>query len=151
VSRGRKGIVSSVFEVGVQCERLSFQRGFRQTWNRVGFVRCRMGIGICGMQGRMLARATEKLKLEKVIITGGNFKQNSDDRSALSAKDLLELITQDETKDGEAQSAEVSDADLQQVMCRLDLEGKKAPYPMVGPGWEVVVDGSSSSLLGGVA
>jgi hypothetical protein len=38
-----------------------------------------------------------------VIITGGNFKQNSDDRSALSAKDLLELITQDETKDGEAQ------------------------------------------------
>lgn len=45
----------------------------------------------------------------------------------------------------------MSEADLDRVMCRLDLEGKKAPYPLVGPGWEVVLDTSSSSLLAGVA
>ena len=101
------------------------------------------------VEGRMLARANEKLKLEKVIITGGNFKQD-DSGSSLSVNDILGLIKGDDDADGLAQSADISDTDLDMMMDRSDLQGKKAMAPVVGPGWEVIAEGGSSNLLSGV-
>ena len=53
-------------------------------------------------------------------------------------------------KDGVPQSADISDADLEMIMCRDDLLGLAKPNPRSGPGWEEVEDRSGMSLLGNV-
>eukprot|EP00959_Pyramimonas_sp_CCMP1952_P010990 230120-Pyramimonas_sp.AAC.3 len=72
--------------------------------------------------------------------------------SSLCASDVLDMLQQeDDIKDGIQQSADITDEDLAMVMDRDDLLGKKAPYPVVGPGWEVVTEATGSALLGSVA
>ena len=53
--------------------------------------------------------------------------------------------------DGLAQSADISEADLEMIMDRRDLLGQKKPNQPVGPGWEEVEDRSGMSLLGNVS
>jgi hypothetical protein len=71
--------------------------------------------------------------------------------SSLCASDVLELLVQEDLQDGLQQSMDISEEDLTMIMDRDDLLGKKAAYPAVGPGWEVVTEATGSALLGGVA
>ena len=68
-----------------------------------------------------------------------------------STDELIALLKGDvDESDGIPQSADISDADLDMIMCRDDLVGKAKPNPRVGPGWEEVEDRSGMSLLGNV-
>ncbi|KAK3270878.1 hypothetical protein CYMTET_20748 [Cymbomonas tetramitiformis] len=108
------------------------------------------------VEGRMLKRANSKLKLEQVIITGGNFKLQEEGRvatkrlwavstnapdgngeytaglyrkgasSSLSAADLVNLLKQDVAEDGEPQSGDISDKMLEKVLDRTDMLNKSA-------------------------
>ncbi|GBG69087.1 hypothetical protein CBR_g3785 [Chara braunii] len=106
------------------------------------------------VEGRMLAVAGNKLKLEKVVITKGNFRQESvPQKEAVKDEDVLELLKADEsTLDDICQSCDVSDEDLARVLDRSDLTktfdpSKTPPLPMKGPGWAVVQGGTSGSVL----
>lgn len=107
------------------------------------------------VEGRMLKRANSKLKLEQVIITGGNFKLQEEGgaSSSLSAAELVNLLKQDVAEDGEPQSGDISDNMLEKVLDRSDMLNKTTnrvePYTS-GIGFEVVDDKSSSTLLSGV-
>ena len=119
------------------------------------------------VEGKMLARAGSKLALEKLVITKGNFRQESGKEGAAAAKEgqkpkasgggvstdeLIALLRGDVPEDAEGlpQSTDISDADLDMIMDRRDLLGKAPPNPPVGPGWEEVEDRSGMSLLGNV-
>ena len=117
------------------------------------------------VEGKMLSRANSKLALEKLVITKGNFRQEigSEANATLkggrkkasggggSTDELIALLRGDvDEKDGVPQSADISDADLEMIMCRDDLLGLAKPNPRSGPGWEEVEDRSGMSLLGNV-
>lgn len=119
------------------------------------------------VEGKMLSRANSKLALEKLVITKGSFRQDEFDKDdgskhgktrkkkasggGGSTDELIALLKGDvDESDGIPQSADISDADLDMIMCRDDLVGKAKPNPRVGPGWEEVEDRSGMSLLGNV-
>ena len=117
------------------------------------------------VEGKMLSRANSKLALEKLVITKGNFRQEIGKEAdatleggrkkasggGVSTDELVALLRGDvDDKDGVPQSADISDADLEMIMCRDDLLGKAKPNPRSGPGWEEVEDRSGMSLLGNV-
>ena len=116
------------------------------------------------VEGKMLSRANSKLALEKLVITKGNFRQEIGKEAeesgkrpkasggGVSTEELMALLKGDVTdSDGVAQSADITDADLEMIMDRRDLLGEKKPNPPVGPGWEEVEDRSGMSLLGNVS
>ena len=114
------------------------------------------------VEGKMLSRANSKLALEKLVITKGNFRQEIGKEAeegkkgkasggGVSTDELVALLRGDvDDKDGIAQSRDISDKDLDMIMCRDDLIGKAKPPPRTGPGWEEVEDRSGMSLLGNV-
>ena len=117
------------------------------------------------VEGKMLSRANSKLALEKLVITKGNFRQEIGNEAnatlkggrkkasggGVSTDELIALLRGDvDEKDGVPQSADISDADLEMIMCRDDLLGLAKPNPRSGPGWEEVEDRSGMSLLGNV-
>ena len=127
------------------------------------------------VEGKMLSRANSKLALEKLVITKGNFRQEGAEMDAkdgaskagggekkaasksssatagVGVEELMALLKgEDQDDDGISQSADISDADLDMIMDRDDLLGKKKPNPRTGPGWEEVEDRSGMSLLGNV-
>jgi ATP-dependent DNA helicase len=117
------------------------------------------------VEGKMLSRANSKLALEKLVITKGNFRQEIGSEAnatlkggrkkasggGVSTDELIALLRGDvDEKDGVPQSADISDADLEMIMCRDDLLGLAKPNPRSGPGWEEVEDRSGMSLLGNV-
>ena len=113
------------------------------------------------VEGKMLRRANSKLALEKLVITKGNFRQEIGNEAVggrkkasgggVSTDELIALLRGDvDEKDGVPQSADISDADLEMIMCRDDLLGLAKPNPRSGPGWEEVEDRSGMSLLGNV-
>lgn len=117
------------------------------------------------VEGKMLSRANSKLALEKLVITKGNFRQELADEESenkkkgkkkasgggVSTDELIALLKGDvDESDGVPQSADITDADLEMIMCRDDLVGKAKANPRVGPGWEEVEDRSGMSLLGNV-
>ena len=117
------------------------------------------------VEGKMLSRANSKLALEKLVITKGNFRQEIGKEAnatlkggrkkasggGVSTDELIVLLRGDvDDGDGVPQSADISDADLETIMCRDDLLGKAKPNPRSGPGWEEVEDRSGMSLLGNV-
>ena len=116
------------------------------------------------VEGNILSRANSKLALEKLVITKGNFRQEIGKEAeesgkrpkasggGVSTEELMALLKGDVTdSDGVAQSADITDADLEMIMDRRDLLGEKKPNPPVGPGWEEVEDRSGMSLLGNVS
>ena len=114
------------------------------------------------VEGKMLSRANSKLALEKLVITKGNFRQEIGKEAeegkkgkasggGVSTDELIALLRGDvDDNDGIAQSRDISDKDLDIIMCRDDLIGKAKPPPRTGPGWEEVEDRSGMSLLGNV-
>jgi ATP-dependent DNA helicase len=117
------------------------------------------------VEGKMLSRANSKLALEKLVITKGNFRQEIGKEAdatlkggrkkasggGVSTDELIALLRGDvDEKDGVPQSADISDENLEMIMCRDDLLGKAKPNPRSGPGWEEVEDRSGMSLLGNV-
>ena len=70
----------------------------------------------------------------------------------MSTDELVALLRGDvDDKDGIAQSRDISDKDLDMIMCRDDLIGKaKRPRPERGRGGKEVEDRSGMSLLGNV-
>ena len=116
------------------------------------------------VEGKMLSRANSKLALEKLVITKGNFRQEIGKEAedggkrpkasggGVSTDELIALLKGDVSdSDGLAQSADISDADLEMIMDRRDLLGQTKPIQPVGPGWEEVEDRSGMSLLGNVS
>ena len=106
------------------------------------------------VEGKMLKKAASKLALEKLVVTGGGFKQEKTDGDrALGAEELMALL-KGETAPGDEdlpQSANISDADLDVILDRRDLLGEIPPNPERGVGWEDVEDRSGMSLLGNVS
>ncbi len=105
------------------------------------------------VEGKMLKRAGSKLMLERLVITQGNFQEMKEQKgSSLSAGELVELLRGEASGDeGLPQSGVVSDADLEVILDRRDLDGTlprgKAPPPLRGVGFEVVEDKSGKSIL----
>ena len=102
------------------------------------------------VEGKMLARANSKLKLEKLVITHGGFTDAAGSAKAgsMRAEDLIALLRGDAGADAdegaEPQSGVISDADLRTIMDRRDMDGTAprgaAPPPTRGTGFELVDD-----------
>ena len=107
------------------------------------------------VEGKMLKRAGSKLMLERLVITQGNFqevKEANSKGSSLSSNELVALLRGETTGDeGLPQSGVISDADLEVLMDRRDLEGTlpkgQQPPPLRGVGFEVIEDKSGKSIL----
>eukprot|EP00198_Chlamydomonas_reinhardtii_P008862 XP_001698199.1 SNF2 superfamily protein [Chlamydomonas reinhardtii] len=92
---------------------------------------------------RMLARAESKKALERIVIKKGAFKEVDQQAASTSADELVQLLNPDTRTDDLPQSGVVSDDVLAQLLDRSHLpDGAPVlPYPAVGKGYEVVVDG----------
>lgn len=104
----------------------------------------------------MLKRANSKLMLERLVITQGNFQEVREGNSkgaSLSASELVELLRGETSGEAEGvpQSGPISDADLEVLMDRSDMDGSALkgapPPPLRGVGFEVVADQSGKSVL----
>ena len=103
----------------------------------------------------MLKRAGSKLMLERLVITQGNFqevKEGNSKGSSLSSSELVALLRGETTGDeGLPQTGVISDADLEVLLDRRDLDGTLPPGvpppPTRGVGFEVVEDKSGKSIL----
>eukprot|EP00245_Coleochaete_scutata_P017508 TRINITY_DN860_c0_g6_i1.p2 TRINITY_DN860_c0_g6~~TRINITY_DN860_c0_g6_i1.p2 ORF type:complete len:161 (-),score=33.61 TRINITY_DN860_c0_g6_i1:198-608(-) len=101
---------------------------------------------------KMLKVANDKLKMEHLVITKGNFNQDKDSSQdkPLHEMDLLSILRpeRDETEEL-VQGQDISDRDLEMILDRSDMlqtpEGAKAKAerPLRGPGFEVVIPGGS--------
>lgn len=102
------------------------------------------------VEGRILKRASSKLMLEKLIIHSGNFRMGVE--KGFSANELVSLLKPESDGANVPQSGAISDADLELLLDRSDLEGKPGArvLPLAGVGWEVVEDQSSHGLLSAV-
>lgn len=108
------------------------------------------------VEGKMLEVAGSKLALDRVVMKQGTFSDGLQKGSSVDVDELRKLMAKEVSGGGVAQSADISDADLDRLMDRSDLE-KSAPaarskpaIAKVGPGWEVVDAKDSSALLSGV-
>ena len=107
------------------------------------------------VEGKMLKRAGSKLMLERLVITQGNFqevKEGNSKGSSLSSNELVALLRGETAGDeGMPQSGVISDADLEILMDRRDLDGTlpkgQGPPPLRGVGFEVIEDKSGKSIL----
>lgn len=107
------------------------------------------------VEGRMLERAASKLKLERLVITKGNFKQEEKEQSvSVQATEILDLIgaTQQEQGVKSESGDDISEAALQKLLDRSDLRDgfKGRPFPKEGPGFKVVEAEDGRGLLSGV-
>ncbi|KAF8713998.1 hypothetical protein HU200_027988 [Digitaria exilis] len=97
------------------------------------------------VDGRIIKRAFEKLKLEHVVIGKGQFEQDRAKPNALDEAELLALLRDEQAEEDKLVQTDISDEDLLKLMDRSDLSGPPggagaAPLiPLKGPGWEVVV------------
>lgn len=105
------------------------------------------------VEGQMLRRAADKMKLERLVIRKGVFKEvleSEKQSTSMNASELLALLRSDKVDDV-AQSGAVSDDVLTALLDRTHLaQGKAAPYPASGVGYEVVQSHDSAALLSGV-
>ena len=107
------------------------------------------------VEGRILKRASSKLLLEKLIIHNGNFRLSGDKAGAssgFSATELVSLLKSDTDGADVPQSAALSEADLELLLDRSDMEGVPGArvLPPKGVGWEVVEDQASHGLLSSI-
>lgn len=98
----------------------------------------------------MLKKATSKLMLEKLVVTAGGFNKhageraNEDKRAGLNPQELVELLRAsggDGNGGSLAESGDITDALLDRLMDRSDLEGKEPKggrLPPIGVGYEMV-------------
>ncbi|CAN6196774.1 unnamed protein product [Urochloa humidicola] len=98
------------------------------------------------IEGRMIKRAFEKLKLEHVVIGKGQFEQErAKPNNALDETELLALLRDEQADEDKLIQTDISDEDLLKLMNRSDLSGPPAApdstplIPLKGPGWEVVM------------
>lgn len=106
------------------------------------------------VEGKMLKKAAGKLALEKLVVTGGQFKQDkTQGKKEFSADELIALLRGDTgVKDDDLpQSANISDKDLDVILDRRDLLGEIPRNPSIGVGWEDAEDRSGMSLLGNIS
>jgi ATP-dependent DNA helicase len=106
------------------------------------------------VEGKMLKKAAGKLALEKLVVTGGQFKQDkSQSKKEFGADELVALLKGDTGVNDEdlPQSADISDKDLDVILDRRDLLGLIPPNPCSGVGWEDAEDRSGMSLLGNIS
>ena len=132
------------------------------------------------VEGRMLDRAASKLKLEKLVITKGNFKQEEKEKPvSVQATEILDLIgASGSIRTEKAEGGEdIREKDLNKILdrrlallvvllaplkcvilscfrmqCYSDLEDNyKGPaYPREGTGFKVVEAEDGRGLLSGV-
>lgn len=111
------------------------------------------------VEGKMLARAASKLKLEKLVISGANLKQGTTKEKStesMSTEELIALLKGRDLNTGLdediPQSGVIDDKNLEIITRRKDLTGEQpVPNPEQGVGWENVEDRSGMSLLGNVS
>ncbi|KAJ7517902.1 hypothetical protein O6H91_21G045300 [Diphasiastrum complanatum] len=105
---------------------------------------------------RMLKVANNKLKLEHLVIEKGQFRQERDHpKTTLEESDLLNLLKQERDEEEEfVQSAEISEENLLKMLERHDLVADcfktnlvSQPFPLQGPGWEVVTQKAAGTNL----
>ena len=108
------------------------------------------------VDGKMLSRAKDKLKLEKIVITKGNFRQDYDDQKkaiTASKEEIIDLLKPD-SDEGEAlaNSGVVDDKMLERICNREDLlDGYKGDkLPSVGVGYRIPEADTGANLLSGV-
>ncbi|KAJ4965527.1 hypothetical protein NE237_017376 [Protea cynaroides] len=104
------------------------------------------------VEGRMLKRAFNKLKLEHVVIGKGQFQQERTKPNTLEEEDLLALLQEEEDAEDKLIQTDISDEDLHKVLDRSDLivDPDKISidaFPLKGPGWEVVLPTKSGGML----
>lgn len=108
---------------------------------------------------RMLKVASDKLKLEHLVIEKGHFRQERDHpKITLEESDLLALLKQEQNEEEElVQSAEISEVNLLRLLDRADLvisshqrRDDTCNLPLKGPGWEVVVRSGKNNLLSSI-
>ncbi|KAL0921858.1 hypothetical protein M5K25_008972 [Dendrobium thyrsiflorum] len=113
------------------------------------------------VEGKIIKRAFGKLKLEHVVIGKGDFHQDRARTNALDEAELLALLRNEEDPEDKLYQTDISDEDLLRLMDRSDLiqargtdgtEESAPPFPLKGPGWEIVVPTKSGgSLLSAVS
>eukprot|EP00850_Spirogloea_muscicola_P003952 SM000016S01940 [mRNA] locus=s16:720786:725951:- [translate_table: standard] len=104
---------------------------------------------------KMLQVASDKLKLEHLVIAKGQFKQEADStKSGLEEAELVALLRPEQKdEDIEVQSTTIGDDNLELLLDRSDLEeghpdmAKCKSLPWKGPGWQVVMQGGSTSSV----
>ncbi|KAJ7944298.1 putative Chromatin-remodeling complex ATPase chain [Quillaja saponaria] len=113
------------------------------------------------IDGRIMKRASSKLKLEHVVIGKGQFHQERakpENSDVLEEEDLLALLRDEETAEDKMIQTDISDEDLEKVLDRSDLivnaltdvETSNGPinsFPPKGHGWEVVVSAATGGML----
>lgn len=114
------------------------------------------------VEGKMLARAGSKLKLEKLVIRKGSVldsgKGGRDDKGSsggtqggLTSDELVDLLKSKDDAADLCQSAAIDDEMMTQLLDRSHLEaGKSHPYPEAGPGYHVVTQQEGTGFLKGV-
>uniref|UniRef100_A0A164Y5N0 Helicase ATP-binding domain-containing protein n=1 Tax=Daucus carota subsp. sativus TaxID=79200 RepID=A0A164Y5N0_DAUCS len=113
------------------------------------------------VEGRILKRAFNKLKLEHVVIAKGQFMQEKTkaDTADINEEDLLALLRDEENEEDKMIQTDINDEDLEKLLDRSDLmagdtkmaDGKPqytaSVLPLKGPGWEVVIPTSTGGML----
>lgn len=110
------------------------------------------------VEGRMLRRANDKLKLMRIVMKKGEFEQEQKKevkdvgQGGVRAEELLDLLKDDIRQEDVSQSKDISDAMLERLLDRSDLIDGYAgkALPPVGEGYEVVEEKDSASLLANV-
>ncbi|KAL4180565.1 hypothetical protein AMTRI_Chr13g125920 [Amborella trichopoda] len=104
------------------------------------------------VEGRMLKRASAKLKLENLVIEKGQFQQERTKPAVLPDEDLLALLKEEEDEEDKLVQTDISEEDLLRVLDRSDMvdtpenNDAKSTIPLRGPGWEVVAKQVGSML-----
>ncbi|KAG6491150.1 hypothetical protein ZIOFF_052483 [Zingiber officinale] len=107
------------------------------------------------VEGRIIKKAFEKMKLEHVVIAKGQFQQDRQKTNTLEESELLALLRNKEDPDDKQIETDISQEDLVRVMDRSDLvepiDGgapvSSCVLPLRGPGWEVVTPAQSGGML----
>lgn len=111
------------------------------------------------VEGHILRRAFNKLKLEHVVIVKGRFEQERQSGNVLDEEDLVAFLQPQEDEEDKMVQTDINDEDLTRVLDRSDME---APLkgdgddnhvestPLKGPGWEVVVPTTAGSMLSNI-
>ncbi|WOL16984.1 ATP-dependent DNA helicase DDM1 [Canna indica] len=105
------------------------------------------------VEGKIIKKAFEKLKLEHVVIAKGQFQQDRVKPNTLEESELLALLQNKEDPDDKLIQTDISDEDMLRLMDRSDLVASPADggavtaactrLPLKGPGWEVVIHAQS--------
>ena len=106
------------------------------------------------VDGKMLKRAGTKVQLEQLVLKKGTFKDVNKSAASKTAggfsfDELSDLLESGAAMSKDAQSGELSDQMLDQILDRRHIiDGTPTPYAMSGPGYEVVKE-SNNAASGG--